>query len=142
MCGYPKPRCIARADEMLARGVNVSIGHDSVMDPWYSLGKACLLQQAFLMLHAGHMNGAEQIQQVFDMITTNSAKTLHLDNYGIAEGNQADLIIFDAATEDDILRLQSECTYVIRKGKVICQTTPAKRKLTYDAEPSYVDFKL
>jgi len=112
------------------------------MDPWYSLGKACLLQQAFLMLHAGHMNGAEQIQQVFDMITTNSAKTLHLDNYGIAEGNQADLIIFDAATEDDILRLQSECTYVIRKGKVICQTTPAKRKLTYDAEPSYVDFKL
>ena len=142
MCGYPKPRGIARADEMLARGVNVSIGHDSVMDPWYSLGKACLLQQAFLMLHAGHMNGAEQIQQVFDMITTNSAKTLHLDNYGIAEGNQADLIIFDAATEDDILRLQSECTYVIRKGKVICQTTPAKRKLTYDAEPSYVDFKL
>ena len=79
------------------------------------------------MLHAGHMNGAEQIQQVFDMITTNSAKTLHLDNYGIAEGNQADLIIFDAATEDDILRLQSECTYVIRKGKVICQTTPARR---------------
>ena len=142
MCGYPKPRGIARADEMLARGVNVSIGHDSVMDPWYSLGKACLLQQAFLMLHAGHMNGAKQIQQVFDMITTNSAKTLHLDNYGIAEGNQADLIIFDAATEDDILRLQSECTYVIRKGKVICQTTPAKRKLTYDAEPSYVDFKL
>ena len=42
----------------------------------------------------------------------------------------------------DILRLQSECTYVILKGKIICQTTPAQRKLTYDAEPSYVDFKL
>ena len=127
---------------MLARGVNVSIGPDSVMDPWYSLGKANLLQQAFLMLHAGHMNGSEQLQQIFDMITTNSAKTLHLDNYGIEEGNQADLIIFDAATEDDVLRLQSECTYVIRKGKIICQTTPARRKLTYQETPSYVDFKL
>ena len=28
------------------------------------------------------------------------------------------------------------------KGKIICQTTPTQRKMTYDAEPSYVDFKL
>lgn len=141
MDGYPKKRGIARADSMLDRGVNVSIGHDSVMDPWYSMGKCSMLQQAFLLLHAGHMNGTEQIQKLFDMITSNSAKTMHLDEYGIAEGNQADLVIFDADTEDDILRLQSDCTCVIRKGRVICETTPAKRKLTYET-PSYVDFKL
>lgn len=141
MDGYPKTRGIARADDMLARGVNVSIGHDSVMDPWYSMGKCSMLQQAFLMFHAGHMNGTEQVQQLFDMITLNSARTMHLDYYGISEGNQADLVIFDAASEDDVLRLQSECTYVIRKGKIICETVPAQRKITYET-PEYVDFKL
>ncbi len=141
MDGYPKKRGVARADDMLARGVNVSIGHDSVMDPWYSMGKANLLQQAFIMLHLGQMIGTEQVQQLFDMITINSAKTLHLDNYGIEVGNQADMIIYDAATVDDIIRLQSECTHVIRKGKVICETIPAKRTLKY-AEPFDVDFKL
>lgn len=141
MDGYPRKRGLTRVDEMLARGVNVAIGHDSIMDPWYSMGKASMTLAAFLLLHMGHMNGATQIQQLFDMITDNSAKAMCLDNYGIKEGNQADLVIFDADTESDILRLQAECTHVIRKGKLICKTTPAKRKLIYD-EPSYIDFKL
>lgn len=139
--GYPRKRGLTRVDEMLARGVNVSIGHDSVMDPWYSYGKGCMLQQAFLLLHAGQMNGSEQVQQLFDMMTTRSAQTMQLDDYGIEEGNQADLVIFDGKTEDDIIRIQSECTHVIRKGKVICRTSPAKHELLYDT-PSYVDFKL
>lgn len=141
MDGYPKKRGVTRVDEMLARGVNVSIGHDSIMDPWYSMGKASMIQAAFLLMHTGHMNGSAQVQQLFDMLTINSAKTMHLDNYGINIGNQADLVIYDAKTEDDILRLQSECTHVIRKGNIICETIPAKRTISY-SQPSYVDFKL
>ena len=141
MDGYPRKRGLTRVDEMLDRGINVAIGHDSIMDPWYSMGKASMTLAAFLLFHMGHMNGAAQIQQLFDMITDNSAKAMCLDDYGIKEGNQADLIIFDAATESDIIRLQSECTHVIRKGKIICRTSPAERKLLYDT-PSYVDFKL
>ena len=141
MDGYPRKRGLTRVDEMLDRGINVAIGHDSIMDPWYSMGKASMTLAAFLLFHMGHMNGAAQIQQLFDMITDNSAKAMSLDNYGIKEGNQADLVIFDAATESDIIRLQSECTHVIRKGKIICRTSPAERKLLYDT-PSYVDFKL
>ncbi|NLD19526.1 MAG: amidohydrolase family protein [Clostridiales bacterium] len=141
MDGYPRKRGLTRVDEMLARGINVSIGHDSIMDPWYSMGKGSMVQAAFLLLHMGQLNGATQVQQLFDMITHSSAKTMNLDDYGIKEGNTADMVIFDAKTEDDIIRLQSECTHVIRKGKVICRTTPAKRQLEYDTG-KHVDFKI
>ncbi|MCI7300752.1 MAG: cytosine deaminase [Clostridiales Family XIII bacterium] len=139
--GYPRRRGITRVDEMSERGINVCIGHDSIMDPWYSMGKGSMLQAAFLLLHMGQLNGASQIQQLFDMITTNSAKTMCLSDYGIKEGNSADLIIYDAQTEEDVIRLQSECTHVIRKGRVICKTQPAKRDLLY-SENKWVDFKL
>ena len=139
--GYPRSRGITRVDEMSERGINVCIGHDSIMDPWYSMGKGSMLQAAFLLLHMGHLNGASQVRQLFDMITVNSAKTMCLEDYGIEEGNPADLIIFDAKSEEDVIRLQSECTHVIRKGKVICKTIPARRGLLYH-ENECVDFKL
>ena len=83
MDGYPRKRGLTRVDEMLDRGINVAIGHDSIMDPWYSMGKASMTLAAFLLFHMGHMNGAAQIQQLFDMITDNSAKAMCLDDYGI-----------------------------------------------------------
>lgn len=140
MDGYPRRRGITRSDEMLARGVNVSIGHDSIMDPWYAMGKGDMVQAAFLLYHMGQLTGATQVEQLMDMITVNSAKTMHLDDYGIEVGNTADFIIFDGDNVADIIRLQSERTHVIRKGNVICETVPAKRKLQYSDE--CVDFKL
>lgn len=140
MDGYPRRRGITRSDEMLARGVNVSIGHDSIMDPWYAMGKGDMVQAAFLLYHMGQLTGAAQVEQLMDMITVNSAKTMHLDDYGIEVGNTADFIIFDGDNVADIIRLQSERTHVIRKGNVICETVPAKRKLQYSDE--CVDFKL
>ena len=141
MDGYPRKRGVTRVDEMLARGINCSIGHDSIMDPWYSMGKGSMVNAANLLAHMGHMNGAAQLLQLFDMITTNSAITMQDDSYGIEVGKQADLVIFDATNEADIIRLSSECTHVIRKGKVICRTEPAKRTLVY-GEPTNIDFKL
>ena len=136
--GYPRKRGHTRVDEMMARGINVCIGHDSIMDPWYSLGYGNMVQAAFLLAHTAHMNGAAQLEQLFDAITVNSARCMCLDDYGIKEGNQADLIIFNGKRVDDIIRLQPEVTKVIRKGKVICETEPAKRQLKYKDE--VVDF--
>ena len=56
------------------------------------------------------------------------------------DSNTADLVIFDGRNEEEIIRLQSECTHVIRRGNVICETAPATRQLKYKDET--VDFKL
>lgn len=141
--GYPRKRGHTRVDELIARGVNVSIGHDSIMDPWYPMGKGSMLQAANLLMHTAHMSGYSQIPQLLDMITINSAKTLHMeDTYGIEVGKPADLVILDTDTEFDAIRLMSECLYVIRRGNVVSKTVPAVRTLTFGGESKQIQFKL
>jgi cytosine deaminase len=142
MDGYPRKRGHMRADELLARGVNVSIGHDSIMDPWYSMGKGSILSAANLFAHLGQMNGYDQLTQLMDMVTENSAVTMQLENYGIEEGKPASLVILDAKTDQDAIRLLPECLYVIRNGKILLETEPAKRRLNFREQIEEVDFKL
>lgn len=140
--GYPRKRGHTRVDELLARGVNVAIGHDSIMDPWYSMGKGSMIQAANLLMHLAHMNGGDQIPQLFDMITANSAKLMMLKDYGIKKGNPANLLILDGRTEEEVIRLNSECLYVIRQGDVICKTSPAERQIKFQGKNGTVDFKI
>ncbi|GAC1386098.1 MAG: cytosine deaminase [Ktedonobacteraceae bacterium] len=94
---YPKRRGITRVKELLAGGVNVALGHDSIMDPWFPLGKGDMLAAAQLALFLCHMSGFEEINEVLDLITTNAAKVLRIqDTYGITEGKAADFLVLDA----------------------------------------------
>ncbi|HVS05488.1 MAG TPA: amidohydrolase family protein [Candidatus Dormibacteraeota bacterium] len=93
--------------ELLAAGVNVCLGHDSVMDLWYPLGKADPLQAAFTLAHSGQMSGFEEIRTLIDMITVNGAGALGLTDYGLEPGCGADLVLFDAPTESDAVRLMA-----------------------------------
>ena len=61
---YPIRRGHTRVKELLAAGVNVCIGHDSVMDPWYPLGYGDPLQAAFVLAHYGQMSGHGELQTV------------------------------------------------------------------------------
>ena len=139
--GYPRKRGHTRVDQLLAAGVNVSIGNDNIMDPFGPLGKGSMLQSAHLLMHTAHLSGRAQIPQVFDMITSNGARTLNLNDYGIRVGNQADCVILDAEDEFEALRLTSECLYVIRKGQIIVKTKPAVREVNLGSERIEVDFK-
>lgn len=140
--GYPRRRGHTRVDELLAAGVNVAIGSDDIMDPWYPMGKGSPLSGAQLLMNYAQLSGYSQIPQLFDMITCNAAKLMMLDGYGIREGNHANLVILDAQSEFDAIRLTSEALYVIRNGRVLCKTEPAKRELTVGGRTERIDFKL
>src|SRR2546429_3904879 len=68
---YPIRRGHTRVKELLAAGVNVCVGHDSGMDPWYPLGIGDPLQAAFVLAHYGHMSGAEALKRLGHMLTVN-----------------------------------------------------------------------
>ncbi len=140
--GYPRRRGHTRVDEMTARGINVCIGHDSIMDPWYPLGKGSMLQAAHLLLHTAHMSGYEQIFSLFDMITVNSARTLQVESlYGIEAGRPANFVVFDAVDEFEAIRLLPECLYVVRRGVVALRTRPAVRSLDLGPFRREIDFR-
>jgi cytosine/creatinine deaminase len=139
---YPKRRGITRVKELLAGGVNVALGHDSIMDPWFPLGKGDMLAAAQLALFLCHMSGYDEIQDVLDLITLNAAKTLRIeDHYGIAEGKPADFLILDAPSAFEALRLVPARLHVFKAGREIASTQPAKSVLRRGGEHE-VTFKV
>lgn len=127
---YPKRRGITRVKELLASGVNVALGHDSIMDPWFPLGRGDMLAAAQLALFLCQMSGYTEIQDVLDLITTNAAKTLRIqDRYGIEEGKPASFLILDAPTAFEALRLLPARLHVFKDGREVARTTPARSTL-------------
>lgn len=119
---YPKRRGITRVKELLAADINVCFGHDDVFDPWYPLGTGNMLQVLHMGLHVCQMMGYEQINQSLDLITHNSARTLGITQYGIEEGNPANLIILPAENDFEAVRRQVPVRWSVRHGKVIATT--------------------
>ncbi|QIR99692.1 cytosine deaminase [Vibrio diabolicus] len=123
---YPKRRGVTRVKEMLNANINVCFGHDDVFDPWYPLGTANMLQVLHMGLHVCQVMGYDQINNSLDLISTNSARTLNIqDNYGIEEGKSGSLLILPAENGFDAVRRQVTVRYSVRHGKVIAETQPA-----------------
>ncbi|USG64903.1 cytosine deaminase [Brevibacillus ruminantium] len=139
---YPKRRGITRVKEMVQEGINVCFGHDDIFDPWYPLGTGNMLQVLFMGIHACQLMGYEQIVNSIDLITENSAKTLHLgDQYGIEEGRPANLIVLNARDEYDAIRRQVSVRYSIRHGKIIAETEPTQPVLRLGEQQEAVTFQ-
>ena len=126
---YPKRRGITRVKELWHRGLNVSLGYDDIMDPWYPLGTGGMLQPAHMAVHACHMTSREEVSACFDMVTGNAARTLGLEDYGLAEGNPADLVLVDAPDKWDAIRRLATTTLVVKGGEVIAQTRSPEARL-------------
>src|SRR5437660_2799903 len=137
---YPIRRGHTRVKELLAAGINVVICLNSVMDPWYPLGYGDPLQSAFVLAHYGQMSGHGQLRTLMDMITWNPASALGLTDYGLEPGCLADLVIFDAPSEMDAIRLVAPRRAVIRAGEIVARTTPAQHFVRWDGADEAVDF--
>ncbi|NWA74392.1 Cytosine deaminase [Serratia quinivorans] len=137
---YPKRRGITRVKEMLEAEINVCFGHDDVFDPWYPLGTANMLQVLHMGLHVCQLMGYGQIDDGLKLITSYSARTLNLTDYGLTAGNSANLVILPADSGFDAVRRQTPVRYSIRQGTVIAETQPAETTL-YLAQDEKVDFR-
>jgi cytosine deaminase len=138
---YPKRRGMTRVKELMDAGVNVAFGHDALMDPWYSFGSHDMLEVAHMGLHVAQMTGVDQMSQIFAAITTNAAKILGLDGYGLEPGCHADMVILQAANAQEALRLKPARLFVIRRGTVIAQTAPVVSRLQLADRTYEVDFR-
>ncbi|MBD1821338.1 cytosine deaminase [Cyanobacteria bacterium FACHB-DQ100] len=126
---YPKRRGVTRVKELWQQGMNVSLGHDCVQDPWYSLGTGNMLDVASMAIHVCQMTGTTEIDACYNMVTWGGAKTLNVqDHYGVEVGKPANLIVLDAIDRYDAIRRRATVRYVISQGKLLAQTEPPKPK--------------
>ena len=136
---YPKRRGMTRVPELRAAGVNVSFGHDCVMDPWYPLGQADMLEAASMGIHAAPMTSREAMRWAFDAVTINPARTMGLDGYGLEPGCHADFVVLQARDPIEAIRLKANRLFVVRRGQVIAETAERVSQLRLDGRPSSVN---
>ena len=132
---FPKRRGLTRVKEMMSIGLKVAFGHDCVMDPWYSLGSADMLEVASMGLHVAQLTGIEEMKRCFQSITEVPASILGVEGYGIEKGCNADLVILQAADPIEAIRLKANRIFVIRKGKVISSSSPVESELNIPGRP-------
>ena len=137
---FPKRRGMTRVKELMEARINVAFGHDALLDPWYSFGTYDMIEVAHMGLHVAQMTGVEQMRQIFAAVTTNGARALGLEGYGLEPGCHADIVILQAGSPQEALRLKPARLQVIRRGKVIAETPPVLSRLSLEGKISEVDF--
>ena len=138
---YPRRRGMTRVPEMLAAGIPVAFGHDCVMDPWYSLGSGDMLEVAHMGLHVAQMTAQDAMRQCFAAVTETPARILGLEDYGIAPGCKADLVLLQAGDPVEAIRLRATRLLVMRRGKVIARSAPAAAILEIPGRPATVNWR-
>ena len=136
---YPKRRGQTRVRELRDAGITVGFGSDCVMDPWYSLGRADMLDVAFMGLHVGQLSSREDMAWCFQAVTENSAKIMGLDGYGIAVGCNANFNILQAQNSIEAVRLRAHRINAIRQGRVIAANGAMSTDLFLEGRPQKVD---
>jgi cytosine deaminase len=137
---YPKRRGMTRVKELMEAGINVAFGQDALLDPWYSFGSHDMLEVAHMGLHVAQMTGIDQMRRIFEAVTTNAARVMGLEGYGLAPGCRADVVILQAADIHEALRLKPARLFVIRRGNIIAQTPPVASRLELADKTIEVDF--
>ena len=133
---YPRRRGMTRVPELMAAGLTVAFGHGCVMDPWYSLGSADMLESAHMGLHVAQMTSQQAMRQCFEAVTCNPAKLLGLSAYGIAAGCNADFALLHAKDPIEALRLRATRLGVWRRGKRIASTPAPMASLNLPGRPA------
>ncbi len=135
---YPKRRGLTRVKEMQAMGITVGWGQDCVLDPWYSLGTADMLDVAFMGLHVAQMTHPAEMARCFTMVTESNARIMGLQDYGLGVGCVASLVVLDAANPVEALRLRPDRLAVVSKGKVIVERSRNDARLSLAGRPATV----
>ena len=119
---YPRRRGMAPIKQFLSSGVNVALGHDCIMDPWYPLGVGDMLQCLFMAVHVDQMMGQQELADSINLITYNASKAWrNTAEYGLEEGKKANFVLANAYTTIDALRTLGPPLYVVKDGRVIAK---------------------
>ena len=136
---YPKRRGMTRVPELRAHAIPVAFGGDCVMDPWYPLGQADMLEVAAMGLHVAQLTSLDDMRWCFDAVTSEAARIIGLDGYGLDVGCHADMVLLQARDTIEAIRLKPPRLAVIRRGRVVAEAAERLSSLALDGRPARLD---
>ena len=109
----------ARVRDLYAEGVAVALWQDDIRDAYYPYGRNNMLEVAFLTSHLLWMTTFADMEVLYDLITTNAARALSIPEFGLKEGNRANLVELNAESITEALTDHDPPLHVIKDGKEV-----------------------
>lgn len=115
----------ARVGDLYNAGVGIGLGQDDIADAYYPFGRNNMLEVAFLAAHLMWKTSSQDLEMLYDLITTKAAEALSIGAFKFQEGNKANLVVLNARGVREAIWTHEPPLYVIKDGRDI--TSPPVR---------------
>ena len=119
-------RGVADANFLVAHGVNCSLSSNNVLNPATPYGDCSLIRMANMHANLLQVRHPKELRECFAMLTERSARLLNLKDYGLAVGNPADMVIFDAQTPEQAIAEVRNPLAAFKRGRQTMTRQPAQ----------------
>lgn len=102
-------------------GVTVFSGSDNIRDSWWPYGDGDMLHRAEIIGYRSGFYTDEDLKAAFDIVTSESAKALWIESYGIEVGGQADFVTLSAANIPEAVVAFPGNRRVFKGGRLVAQ---------------------
>jgi cytosine deaminase len=98
---------------------------NNVLNPFTPFGDCSLIRMANLYANICQVGARGDVRECFNMITSRSARLLNLDDYGLAPGKVADVVVLDCQTVESAVAELSPVLYAFKRGRRTLTRAPA-----------------
>jgi cytosine deaminase len=110
-------RGVADANALIAQGANCSIATNNVLNPFTPYGDCSLVRIANLYANVVQRGTEKDLSDCFAMVSDRAARILRKDDYGIAVGNPADLVVWNAKTPAEVIATVAQPVMGFKRGR-------------------------
>ena len=110
-------RGVADANALIAEGANCSISTNNVLNAFTPFGDCSLVRIANLYANVLQRSRPEELAECFAMVSRRPARILRRSDYGIAVGNPADLVVWNAATPAEVIATVAQPVMGFKRGR-------------------------
>jgi cytosine deaminase len=111
------PRGVVPLEPLRAAGVTCSISTNNVLNPFTPYGDGSLVRMANLYANVCHVSRPDHLAGCLDMITSDAARLMRLDDYGIKVGSVADLVCLDAHDPTEAVSTLAQPLWGLKRGR-------------------------
>lgn len=110
-------RGVADANALIAEGANCSLSTNNVLNPFTPFGDCSLVRIANLYANVVQRSTDGELAECFAMVSTRPARILRRQDYGIAVGNPADLVVWNARTPAEVIATVAQPLLGFKRGR-------------------------
>ena len=111
------PRNVLDLNFLTERGVTCSVASNNILNPFTPFGDGQLLRQVNMHAIVTQRANDDEVKALWDMTTKSAAKLMRKEDYGIAVGGPADLVVLDAPDAVMALRTIAPVLAAYKRGR-------------------------